>query len=83
MGEGQRQRLQPFSPKAMPWISTNAGGHGGSIREYQSDQPSSKASSTFARNTSHQEERPIKSRKIKKIGLVGSLHIGLKVSWIC
>jgi hypothetical protein len=45
-----------FSPRQLPTDHDHAGGHLCSIREYQSDQPSSKATPTFALNTPHQEE---------------------------
>ena len=63
------------SPRQLPTDHDHAGGHKCSIREYQSEQPSSKATSTFARNPSHREER----RRKRKIGLDGSLHISRKV----
>jgi hypothetical protein len=37
-----------FSPRQLPTDHDQAGGHIRSIRKYQSDQPSSKATSTFA-----------------------------------
>ena len=49
-------RTRVFSPRQLPTDHDHAGGHSCPIREYQSDQPSSRATPTFARNTSFQEE---------------------------
>ena len=60
-----------LSPRQLPTDHDYAGGHKRSIREYQSDQPSSKATSTFARNTSGRRTEKEKGMW----GLDGSLHI--------
>ena len=49
-------RTRAFSPRQLPTDHDYAGGLSRSIREYQSDQPSSRATPTFARNTSFKEE---------------------------
>ena len=56
MRQTDRGWTRVSSPRQLPTDHDYAGGHSCSIREYQSDQPSSKATSTFARNTSFLEE---------------------------
>jgi hypothetical protein len=52
MRQVDTDRTRVFSPRQLPTDHDYAGGQSCSIREYQSDQPSSKAASTFARNAS-------------------------------
>jgi hypothetical protein len=49
-------RTRVFSQRQLPTDHDYAGGLNGSIREYQSDQPSLKAASTFARNAPPKKE---------------------------
>jgi hypothetical protein len=50
MRQVDTDRTRVFSQRQLPTDHDYAGGLKGSIREYQSDQPSLKAASTFARN---------------------------------
>ena len=66
MRQVDTDRTRVFSPRQLPTDHDYAGGQSCSIREYQSDQPSSKAASTFARNALTQRGRNKKERRRKK-----------------
>jgi hypothetical protein len=72
MRQVDSDRTRVFSQRQLPTDQDYAGGQSCSIREYQSDQPSSKAASTFARNAPPKEEE---IRRKKQDGLDRSLHI--------
>ncbi len=63
MRQVNTDRTRVFSQRQLPTDHDYAGGLKGSIREYQSDQPSSKAASTFARNAASREEGEKKKEK--------------------
>jgi hypothetical protein len=67
-------RTRVSSRRQLPTDHDYAGGLRGSIREYQSDQPSSKAAPTFARNASPREGEKKTGKDVGE-GLDRSLHI--------
>ena len=71
MRQVDTDRTRVSSQRQLPTDHDYAGGQRCSIREYQSDQPSSRAASTFAQNTPPPKEEGIKKKKKEGRGLTG------------
>src|SRR5208337_3077095 len=81
MRQVDTDRTRVSSQRQLPTDHDYAGGQRCSIREYQSDQPSSRAASTFARNTPPPREEGIKKKKKEGRGLTGHFISDLIVSF--
>ena len=78
MRQVDSDRTRGVSQRQLPTDHDYAGGQRCSIREYQDDQPSSKAVSTFARSTPLlKEEKEIRGNKKRGAELKGHFISGL------